>query len=134
MAPNYNAFANNPYLNTQPQPQTNILWVQGLEGAKQHLVAANASMALWDTQDQKIYIKSCDQSGVPQTMRILSYVEETPVESAPANIDTSAFATKDDLTSIEDKLGGLANLVAELSNKLDTKPPYNNKKGGQHNG
>ena len=49
MAPNYNAFANNPYLNTQPQPQTNILWVQGLEGAKQHLVAANASMG-WDAR------------------------------------------------------------------------------------
>jgi hypothetical protein len=34
MAPNFNPFANNPYLNQQPQPQTNIFWVEGLEGAK----------------------------------------------------------------------------------------------------
>lgn len=131
MAPNYNAFANNPYLNQQPQPQTNIFWVEGLEGAKRHLVAPGSSMALWDTQDQKIYIKSCDQSGVPQQMRILSFVEETPFETPQADIDPSMFATKDDLTSIEDKLGGLANLVSEISAKLDSKPPY--KKGGNHN-
>lgn len=112
-----------------------MIWVQGIEGAKAYLVAPGKSVPLWDSEVQAIYIKSADQNGIPRPLTVIDYTirEPQPAIEAPA-FDPSGFATKEDLTSIEDKLGGLANLVSELSEKLDRKPNYNNKnKGGKFN-
>lgn len=120
---------------TQANQNNGMIWVQGIEGAKAYLVAPGKSIPLWDSEAQAIYIKSADQNGIPRPLTVIDYTirEPQPAIEAPT-FDTSGFATKEDLTSIEDKLGGLANLVSELSEKLDRKPNYNNKnKGGKYN-
>lgn len=63
----------------QPMPQnTGIIWVQGEAGAKSHLVAPNTTVALWDSETQRIFLKSADASGMP-SMKILNYtIEDTP--------------------------------------------------------
>lgn len=67
------------------QPTTsNIIWIQGEAGAKSHLVAPNTTVALWDSEAQRIFLKSADAAGMP-TMKILNYtIEETPSINAPA--------------------------------------------------
>lgn len=122
-----------------PQAQANqnngMIWVQGIEGAKAYLVAPGKSIPLWDSEMQTIYIKSADPNGIPRPLTVIDYTirEPQPAIESPA-FDTSGFATKEDLASIEDKLGGLANLVSELSEKLERKPNYSNKnKGGKYN-
>lgn len=67
------------------QPVSNgIIWVQGEAGAKSHLVAPNTTVALWDSEAQRIFLKSADAAGMP-SMKILNYtIEETPSIGATA--------------------------------------------------
>ena len=87
----------NPYGSTTPVPapqNTGIIWVQGEAGAKSYLVAPNTTVQLWDSEDQVIYLKSADASGMP-SMRILDYKErvsqlpviETKIKEEPVSSD-----------------------------------------------
>lgn len=63
-----------PQYQPQPQPQqsSGIIWVQGEAGAKSYLVAPNTTVQLWDSENQVIYLKSADASGMP-SMKVLDY-------------------------------------------------------------
>lgn len=60
----------NPYQPNQPQqPQsfqqnTNITFVNGIEGAKAYRVSPNSSVLLMDSGNSKFYVKSTDGLGV----------------------------------------------------------------------
>lgn len=77
----------------QPQPvNTSIIWVQGEAGAKSHLVAPNTTVPLWDSEAQRIFLKSADPAGMP-SMKILNYtIEEVPNISAPVQRAVNAPA------------------------------------------
>jgi len=92
----------------QPQPAApqqgqagGIIWVQGEAGAKAYPVAPGGVVSLWDSENQTIYIKSADMSGLP-SMRVLDYTERGgPPAQAPAqDIDLSAYITREELESI----------------------------------
>ena len=88
---------------TQPQTNSNLIWVQGEAGAKSYMVAPNTTVQLWDSESQTIYLKSADASGMP-SMRILDYTIRD--NSAPqSHADVSAnYVTQDDLKALERKL------------------------------
>lgn len=88
MAYNYyqpNYYQNPPYFqngmqqNQQPVATSNagIIWVQGEAAAKSYPVGAGQSVLLMDSEDSLMYIKSTDQSGMPQPLRIFEYKEKT---------------------------------------------------------
>lgn len=79
------------------QNQNGIVWVQGIEGAKAHPVAAGQSVLLMDSDSNCLYLKSADQSGMP-SLRVFDYTERTGVPSEPKNADMSGFVTKDELS------------------------------------
>ena len=56
----------------QNQPTNNLIWVQGEAGAKSYMVAPNTTVQLWDSENQVIYLKSADASGMP-SMKVLDY-------------------------------------------------------------
>lgn len=64
----------------QTPQQTNntpgIIWVQGEAGAKAYPVGAGNSVLLMDTEDAILYIKSVDQSGIPQPLRVFELCEK----------------------------------------------------------
>lgn len=60
----------------QREQQSSMIWVQGETGAKSYLIAKGNTVPLWDSENQVIYIKSVDVSGIP-SMRILDYTERT---------------------------------------------------------
>ena len=69
----------------QPQGQSgNLIWVQGENAAKAYPVAAGQSVHLMDSENSVFYIKSTDQSGMPQPLRIFEYKEITTGHSEPA--------------------------------------------------
>lgn len=76
-----------PYMqqpSQQPQ-QSSVIWVQGEEGAKAYMVAAGNSVMLLDSENTTFYIKSTDQSGMPQPLRIFDYTERAQTaKAAPA--------------------------------------------------
>ena len=79
----------------QPVSTSSIVWVQGEGGAKAYPVAAGSSMVLFDSETERFYIKTTDQSGMPQPLRIFDYVERS--ESDVNNVlDTSNFVTRDE--------------------------------------
>lgn len=100
----------------QPQPQVNsgITWVQGEAGAKAFPVAPNNTVDLWDSEEQVIYLKSADMSGMP-SMKILDYTIRDQVGhknnlTEQPQIDTSMFVTYEDLN----------NRLEELTNKINS--------------
>lgn len=67
-----------PAQQVQSPPQTNqgLLWVQGEAGAKSYLVAPNTTVLLMDSESQKFYLKSTDGAGMP-SLRTFEYTELT---------------------------------------------------------
>lgn len=88
----------------QPQAQNNnMVWVQGETGAKSFLIAPNTTVPLWDSEQQTVYIKSSDASGMP-SMKILDYtIRDT--NSHPTNkIVTSDYVTKQELSDFKSEV------------------------------
>jgi hypothetical protein len=83
----------------------NIIWVQGIEGAKAWQLAPNSMAILLDSEsDGKMYIKVTDNIGMA-SLRIFNYVEEI-VHPAQGNVttnnslDLSQYVKKDELSTL----------------------------------
>lgn len=128
----------------QPQPQPvqqqqnpGMIWVQGEAGAKAFPLAPgvaplNSPMPLWDSEQQTVYLKSVDASGIP-SMKILDYTvreQGTPhknnlTEEQP-KLDLSGFVTYDEFN----------NRLDEITRKLDrfvNKPKQQDKREYRRN-
>lgn len=68
--------------NAQQGQSANLIWVQGENAAKAYPVASGQSVLLMDSEDSVMYIKSTDQSGMPQPLRIFEYKEKTGHQNA----------------------------------------------------
>ena len=97
-----------PYFNTPSigvsTPTNNIIWVQGIEGAKAWQLSPNSMAILLDSEtDGKMYIKVSDNIGM-SSLRIFNYTEEFPVSSSKViinqDLDLSQYVKKDELASL----------------------------------
>lgn len=70
--------------NAQATSGNGITWVQGEAAAKSFPVGAGQSALLMDSEESVFYIKSTDQSGMPQPLRIFDYTERTAQHSEAA--------------------------------------------------
>lgn len=90
----------------QPQPvqmpsqQSGVIWVQGEAAAKSYLVAPNTTVALFDSEEQTIYMKSLDATGMP-SMKILDYTIRESPRQAHQNGLREDFATKEDISTLK---------------------------------
>ena len=79
--------------------------MQGEAGAKSYLVAPNTTVQLWDSENQVIYLKSADASGMP-SIKTLDYtireMKQTPASAALA--PAPVYATKDELDALREEL------------------------------
>ena len=89
--PNYSNNFNNNYSNAVSN--NSIIWVQGEAGAKSYLVAPNNTVQLWDSEAQKIYLKSADASGMP-SIRVINYTFDDASDGPKST--AQGFATKED--------------------------------------
>ena len=86
-------------------PTNNIIWVQGIEGAKAWQLSPNSMAILLDSEmEGKMYIKVSDNIGM-SSLRIFNYVEELNIPStnnATVNndVDLSNYVTKDELAAL----------------------------------
>ena len=79
---NYNsyqaAYSPPPTFSPPPlQPDSPIIWVQGIAGAKAYPVQNNKMVVLFDSEDKRFFIKSTDASGIPQPLRVFDYTESS---------------------------------------------------------
>lgn len=114
-----------------PQMSNDMIWVQGLAGAKAYLVAPNTTVTLWDSESETIYLKSCDSNGMP-SMRILDIKERTETPSKMPSVEfeqsNKEFALADDLKGIRkefthkyEELEELYETIKEKVDKLSVK-------------
>ena len=97
----------NPYYNTNPISTqsaiaNNIIWVQGIEGAKAWQLSPNSMVILLDSEiEGKMYIKVSDNIGMC-SLRIFDYVEELPSTNVTNNndLDLSQYVKKDELDNL----------------------------------
>lgn len=107
-----------PMIQNQNQ-QSGVIWVQGEAGAKSYLVAPNTTVQLWDSEDQVIYLKSADASGMP-SIKVLDYtIRETAQNGANKRSQgqdgqTVSYATKDDLRAVSDEIKAIRERLAKM--------------------
>lgn len=103
--PNYNQYNNN---------DTNLIFVNGLEGARGYRIRPQQTILLVDSTQSRIYLKSTDNLGI-ETMKTYSITE---VE----NKDTTDVETR--LDKIEDNLTKIMETIS--NNKGDSINESNN--------
>jgi len=113
-----------PQMQQQPQT-TGIIWVSGEAGARGYMVSPNTTVQLWDSDQQVIYLKSADASGMP-SLKILDYTirdqtpKNTPMSvSNVAAVNPSDYVTKTEFDDLKAKFEAFC-----------SKPAKNAEKGG----
>lgn len=102
------------YAPAQPPMQSNIIGVDGEIGAKAFNIpnGSTGPIALWDTNDNVIYMRTFNAAGMPLPLKKLRYTEEEPVPMLPAQsgaaVDTSQFVTKSDLEQLRNEIRQMA--------------------------
>ena len=76
--------------NAQPQQSNGIIWVLGENAAKAYPVASGQTVILMDREEPVMYMKSTDQSGMPQPLRIFELHERT-AETKQSAVTKSAI-------------------------------------------
>ena len=104
-----------PYQQSVGQiPSGNVIWVYGISGAKSYSnLQPGVPVALWDSEEQTIYIKQIDQSGKPQ-MTILDYTErsnDTQIKSVP----TVEYATKEQVEELNNQFSSFNEKLNSMS-------------------
>ena len=99
---------NNPMMQ-QPsfpprQDSSGILWVQGEAGAKSWIVAPGTSVLLMDSESQRFYLKTADQSGLPN-MRTFEYSEVGAVKPQEPQ-QTAQFVTMEEFAAFRSEILG----------------------------
>lgn len=94
----------NPSVSGTTASTNNIVWVQGIEGAKAWQLNPNSMVILLDSEvEGKMYIKVSDNIGM-SSLRIFNYVEEVNPSSTEVtvnqNLDLSQYVKRDELKTL----------------------------------
>ena len=85
-----NQFYNPQMMNptpVQPQEQTqNLIRVNGIDGAKAYQMPANSTVALFDSNEDVMYVKSTDGAGFP-SIRTFEFTEKVNAEVKSPDVE-----------------------------------------------
>lgn len=100
----FNSYFNQNSIVNNNASTNNIVWVQGIEGAKAWQLNPNSMVILLDSEiEGKMYIKVSDNIGM-STLRIFNYTEEITNNSATTtqkqDLDLSQYVKKDELNNL----------------------------------
>lgn len=126
----------------QPQPQltpmqnNGMIWVDGEIGAKAYqLNGQTGPVALWDTNDQIIYLKSVNQMGMPNPLQKIRWKME---DEAPAGMIASGIngmSGNDGMSGHDQKMqseiDSMRNDIRELKEILMQQKPATNQNGSR---
>lgn len=100
----YNPYFQNPYM-VSNNNSNSIIWVQGESGAKAYPVAPGNSIALFDSESDRFFIKSTDASGMPSPLRVFNYVEQKENNVISNTIHTETdYVTRKEFEELVEKI------------------------------
>lgn len=101
------------------QSNSGLIWVDGEVGAKAFQMPsgwpANQPIALWDTNDTVIYLKSINPMGMPNPLQIAHYTLEEKKSvgrSGDMRNDMSEYVRKEDLERMKQDLLDALNMTS----------------------
>ena len=106
-----------PYQPRNAQPVGgSMIWVQGEVGAKAFSnLQPGVPVALWDSEEPVIYIKTIDETGKPSTT-ILDYTERKSEEEKDALVEE--YITKDQFDVLSGQLQSLGDQLKDIKSKM----------------
>lgn len=110
---------NAPQYSAASPVRMGINWVDGEVGAKAFPLPAgwpaNTPIDLWDTNDCVIYLKSINQLGMPNPLKVIHYTMDEPQQQSNlmAGPNSPEYVTKEDMKSMEDRI------IAHLTSNMD---------------
>jgi len=130
----YNGYNNNNFGLTPQEivqyfQQGRLIWsdyVHGRAGADLYQMPPGINMVrLWDDEDNRFYVKGYDNNGRLKVLDDNDFTEHIePEPTTPANIDLSAYATKDDIQQMINN--ALSNVQIPNSQTFVTQSQFNN--------
>ena len=82
----YNPQPQQNMFSPQVEPAQNLVRVNGVDGAKAYQMPANSTVALFDANEDIMYIKTTDGAGFP-SLRTFNFVEITQNEKSTGSQD-----------------------------------------------
>ncbi len=134
----YTQPAQMPVQQPQPQPIQNsgMIWVDGEIGAKAYqLNGQTGPVALWDTNDTVIYLKSVNQMGMPNPLQKIRYqMEELPagmLTNGNSGIGNNTYSGTDQ--KVQSEIDSMRNDIRELKEMLMQQKNATRNNGQQNN-
>lgn len=112
---NYNQFPqqlNQPQVNIQ-----NLIRVNGIDGAKAYQMPANSTVALFDNNEDIMYIKTTDGAGFP-AIRTFAF-NEVVANTNPVP-DTTDYVTRDEFNKLKEELLNGKQSISRSKSNLTT--------------
>ena len=116
----FNGFpATYPQYYQQPQQNGSPIWIQGEAAAKSYLVAPNSTVVLFDSEQQTIYLKSADPSGMP-SIKVLDYTVRDSAKntansaSTAPSVNLSEYATKDEIKAVYERITAMNDRIENI--------------------
>lgn len=82
----YNPQMMNPTLAQQQEQTQSLIRVNGIDGAKAYQMPANSTVALFDSNEDVMYVKSTDGAGFP-SIRTFTFTEKVNVEGKSPDVE-----------------------------------------------
>ena len=112
------------------QPRTDLLSVSGLAGAKAYQTAPDSRYALFDTEDEYVYVKQTDSNNMA-TYRKFKLIEE-PFEEPNAIQNGVQYVTKKEFDEFKEEILNAQQFIQESAGA--TIEPGNSKRANKSNG
>lgn len=113
--------AQQPAQQSAPLQTQNVNWIQvnGLQGAKEHQVPANATHWLMDNTEDAFYVKASDEFGVTKAFKGYRFTEipQQELSGVPESIDMSKYVSKDEFDELKAMLEQMNNALQKRSQK-----------------
>ena len=117
-----------PYGSSSNSPSSSFVWVQGEAGAKAYPVAAGNKVALFDSENPVVYIKSTDINGRPNEIEIYDLIKRNSEEPKEPSMDLSEYIKKKDLETMI--AAAAKEQVEKAMSEISLKPTSKTKKKG----
>lgn len=111
-----------PQYNTQPNiPNQNVTWIQvnGINGAKEHIVQPNQTAWLMDNNDSVFFVKTADNLGVT-TLKCYKFFEIDPQSNQ--NTTNNDYVSIKDFNALQARLNQLETYITNMKQEPQEKP------------
>lgn len=113
----YQTFQNPYAMNMTPQTPTTLTRVTGIDGAKAYQMTPNSTVALFDNNEDIMYIKTTDGAGFP-TIRTFSFNEVT--HNTQQQVSNNEYVTRDEFNRLKEELLNGKQFIQQSTADLDT--------------